>query len=55
MVINTLGLCKNNPFLYKYPGDKYTVLDDHTFTAIWKKNADPVKPDKHVSPKTGVE
>lgn len=22
-----------------YPGDKYTVKGDHTFTAVWKKNA----------------
>lgn len=38
------------------PGDKYTVEGDHTFTAIWKKNAepdpkpDPEKPDKPDKP-----
>ena len=27
------------------PGDKYTVVDNHTLTAQWKKNENPVNPD----------
>lgn len=27
-----------------YPGEKYTVVEDHTFTAVWDKPDDPDKP-----------
>ena len=33
-----------------YPGDPYTVKEDHAFTAVWKRN-EPVPP--HVPPRTG--
>ena len=35
-----------------YPGDKYTVEGDHTFTAVWKKNAN-ANGGKGSSPNTG--
>ena len=51
---------KGYKFLYwkgseYHPGDKYTVTEDHVFTAQWKKNAkpgDPDKPDKPDKPDT---
>ena len=29
-----------------HPGDSYTVTEDHTFVAQWKKDPDPAEPDK---------
>ena len=35
-----------------YPGDSYTVTEDHTFIAVWKKDGpDPIPP--YIPPRTG--
>ena len=33
-----------------YPGDPYKVTDNHTFTAVWKRN-EPIPP--YDPPRTG--
>ncbi len=38
------------------PGDKYVVEGDHTFTAVWEENVEPVPvPDNKDNPTTGDE
>ncbi len=38
-----------------YSGDSYTVIDDHSFKAIWKKIPDSVEDSTFRVPKTGIE
>ena len=37
------------------PGDKYTVVEDHTFVAQWEPKAEPAKPEPKPEPKKPVK